>query len=299
MMHNKTLSQCLPQPARIKDYLLVMKPGIVLGNLITVAGGVLLASRGNVLWSVLWAAMAGVACVVASGCVLNNCIDRDIDSHMERTRKRAIASGRIAPWTAFIYAAVLVLIGLSALYAFTTPAATFGAGAGLFIYVCAYSLYFKRHSVHGTVIGSFSGAMPPVIGYCAVSGQVDAAALTLFAMFSLWQMPHSYAIAIFRQGDYERAQLPVVPLVNGVRNAKWQIVIYIALFSFAASMLTLLGYTGKGYLAAVFTVALAWLYRAVKGFSAQDDKAWARGVFGQSILVVLVISIMMSVDWVA
>lgn len=296
MSYNKaTLS--LQRPAHIKSYLQITKPGIIFGNLVSVMGGALLAAQGHVQLGVLLATLLGVACVIACGCVLNNYIDRDIDSRMERTRNRALVRGEITPRAALVYASVLGVVGLVLLYTQTTRLAAVCAVLGLLIYVGAYSLYFKRHSVHGTFIGSFSGAFPPVIGYCAVSGQFDLAAVILFVMFSLWQMPHSYAIAIFRQGDYARAQLPVLPLVRGITNAKWQIAIYIVLFTVAAALLSLLGYTGYAYLICVSVVGVIWFYLALKGFDVSDHKAWAKKVFAFSIMVVIVLSTGMALDY--
>lgn len=110
---------------------------------------------------------------------------------------------------------------------------------GFVVYVGVYSLYMKRHSVYGTLIGSLSGAAPPVIGYCAVTGDFDSGAAILLAIFSLWQMPHSYAIAIFRFKDYQAANIPVLPVVKGISVAKNHITLYIIAFAVATLMLTL------------------------------------------------------------
>lgn len=118
---------------------------------------------------------------------------------------------------------------------------------GFVVYVGVYSLYMKRHSVYGTLIGSLSGAAPPVIGYCAVTGDFDSGAAILLAIFSLWQMPHSYAIAIFRFKDYQAANIPVLPVVKGISVAKNHITLYIIAFAVATLMLTLGGYAGYKY----------------------------------------------------
>lgn len=169
----------------------------------------------------------GVSLVVASGCVFNNYIDRDIDKKMERTKNRVLVKGLIAPSVTSLMRPLWVLVGFALLYIAANPLAMWLAVMGFVVYVGVYSLYMKRHSVYGTLIGSLSGAAPPVIGYCAVTNEFDAGALILLAIFSLWQMPHSYAIAIFRFKDYQAANIPVLPVVKGISVAKNHITVYI------------------------------------------------------------------------
>lgn len=168
---------------------------------------------------------------------------------------------------------------------------------GFVVYVGVYSLYMKRHSVYGTLIGSLSGAAPPVIGYCAVTGEFDSGALILLAIFSLWQMPHSYAIAIFRFKDYQAANIPVLPVVKGISVAKNHITLYIIAFAIATLMLTLGGYAGYKYLIVAAAVSVWWLGMALRGYKVEDDKVWARKLFGFSIIAITALSVMMSVDF--
>ena len=168
---------------KLKRYLLVAKPGIILGNLIAVAGGYFLAARGSVDPMLLLATVIGLSLVVASGCVLNNCIDRDIDRHMERTRGRVTVTGQISLKAALAHGLVLGVAGFGLLWWWTNPLTTALAGFGYFVYVGLYSLWFKRRSHYGTLVGSLSGAMPPVVGYCAVSGQFDAGSTTTASSF--------------------------------------------------------------------------------------------------------------------
>lgn len=283
----------------LKKYLLVTKPGIIFGNLISVAGGFFLASRGRIDGELLVATLLGVALVIASGCVFNNVIDRDIDRLMERTRQRALVKGVISPPVALVYALGLGIAGFLLLYfGGNFLAALFGI-IGFVVYVGLYSLCLKRQSIHGTLVGSISGAVPPVIGYCAVTGVFDLGALLLLLIFSMWQMPHSFAIGIFRYQDYKAAGIPVLPVARDLRSAKRQIVVYIVIFAVVALMLSVAGYTGYGYFAVAFGMSLYWLYLAVKGFDATDDIRWARRVFGFSILIVTALSVMMAIDYQA
>jgi protoheme IX farnesyltransferase len=281
----------------LKHFIQITKPGIIFGNVLSVAGGFFLASKGHVDFGLFLIAMIGTSLVVASGCVFNNCIDRDIDLKMERTKNRVLVQGLVSLKLALAYATVLGVVGVGLLYYKANPLAALFAVIGFVIYVGFYSLYLKRKSVHGTLVGSLSGAMPPVIGYVAVSNSFDLAALTLLVMFSLWQMPHSYAIAIFRFNDYLAASIPVLPVKRGIRVAKRHILIYILAFVLATLMLTFGGYAGLNYLAVAAAMGMYWLYMAWTGYKAKDDTVWARKLFVFSIFTITALSVAMSLDF--
>ena len=281
----------------LKHFIQITKPGIIFGNVLSVAGGFFLASKGHVDFALFLVAMIGTSLVVASGCVFNNCIDRDIDLKMERTKNRVLVQGLVSLKLALVYATVLGVVGVGLLYFKANPLAALCAVIGFVIYVGFYSLYLKRKSVHGTLVGSLSGAMPPVIGYVAVSNSFDLAALTLLVMFSLWQMPHSYAIAIFRFNDYLAASIPVLPVKRGIRVAKLHILIYILAFLVATLMLTFCGAAGLNYLAVAAAMGMYWLYMAWSGYKAKDDTVWARTLFVFSIFTITALSVAMSLDF--
>jgi protoheme IX farnesyltransferase len=281
----------------LKHFIQITKPGIIFGNVLSVAGGFFLASKGHVDIGLFLAAVIGTSLVVASGCVFNNCIDRDIDVKMERTKNRVLVQGLVSVQLALIYATVLGVVGVGLLYTMANPLAALFAVIGFVIYVGFYSLYLKRRSVHGTLVGSLSGAMPPVIGYVVVSNTFDLAALTLLVMFSLWQMPHSYAIAIFRFNDYRAASIPVLPVKRGILVAKRHILIYILAFLLATLMLTFGGYAGLNYLAVAAAMGMYWLYMAWTGYKAKDDTVWARKLFVFSIFTITALSVAMSLDF--
>ncbi|PIT57448.1 heme o synthase [Snodgrassella alvi] len=284
----------------IKPYLQVTKPGIIVGNLISVVGGFLLSAKGSINGYLLILTLLGVSLVVASGCAFNNLIDRDIDPKMERTKNRVLARGLASARVTFALATILGIAGFAVLYFGANPLAMWLSVMGFVVYVGIYSLYMKRHSVYGTLIGSLSGAAPPVIGYCAVSNNFDAGALILLAIFSLWQMPHSYAIAIYRFKDYQAANIPVLPVVKGIAVAKHHITFYIIAFMFATLMLSIGGYAGYKYLIVAAAVSMWWLCMALSGYKAQNnDRIWARKLFVFSIIAITTLSIMMSVDFMA
>jgi protoheme IX farnesyltransferase len=280
----------------IKKYILVTKPGIIFGNMVTAAGGFLLASKGRIDIVALLLTIFGISLIVASGCVFNNCIDRNMDRKMARTRYRVLAQGLMSPKVAVFYASVLGTAGIILLRVSTNMLSTGIVLIGFVIYVLVYSLYLKRNSVYSTLIGSLAGATPPLSGYCAVSNQFDTGAIILLLIFSLWQIPHSYAIAIFRFDDYTAAEIPVLPVKQGMAAAKKHILGYMLAFIGATLMLTFGGYTGYIYLAVVVVMGLFWLYMAWSGYKTSDDRVWAKKLFVFSILSITVLSIMMAID---
>jgi heme o synthase len=281
----------------IKQYLLVTKPGIIFGNLVSVIGGFFLASKGSLDLPLFLATITGVSLVIASGCAFNNYIDQDIDRIMERTKNRVLVQGLISPKVTLIYATVLGLVGIALLDIAANRLAALLAIMGFVVYVGLYSLWLKRKSVYGTLIGSLSGAAPPVIGYCAVTNQFDMAALILLLIFSLWQMPHSYAIAIFRFKDYQSASIPVLPVKYGISVTKNHIFRYILAFTVATLMLTLSGYAGYSYFVVAALISAGWLAMALAGFKTTDDKVWAKKLFIFSIVAITTLSVMMSIDF--
>lgn len=281
---------------RIKRFISITKPGIIFGNLITVAGGFGLAAAGNFNLGLFVATLVGISLIIAAGCVFNNIIDHDIDALMERTKNRVLVKREILPEVAAFYGVALVLAGIFCLLHWTNYLTLAIALTGLFFYVVVYSLGFKRKSIYGTLIGSISGAIPPVVGYCAVRNQFDLGAVLLFCILSIWQMPHSYAIAIFRFNDYSQAGIPVLPVKKGVPVAKISMLLYVIVFTGLASSLTFCGYTGYYYLVVALLTGLWWIYLAVRGFTASDNIAWARKMFGFSIIAVMLLSVMMALD---
>jgi heme o synthase len=267
------------------NYYLITKPGIVLGNLFTLAAGFLLASKGTInIWLFL-ATLLGLAFIMASACIFNNYIDRKVDKKMERTKNRALVREVISVRQAIIFAAILGFIGFIILFIFTNLLTVFIAAIGFFVYVILYSLW-KCQTIYGTAIGSIAGAVPPVVGYCAVSNQFDIGAFILFAMMVLWQMPHFFSIALLHLEDYSKAKIPVLPVIKGVFRTKIHMALYIPAFIAAAMMLTFFNYTGYVYLFATASAGLVWFWLSLSGFSQEDDQRWGRQMFLVSLVMI-------------
>lgn len=284
--------------ALIYSYYKLAKPGIVYGNSLAVAAGFLLASRADIDVGLLLATLLGIGLIMASGCVFNNYIDRDIDALMERTKRRALVTGEIPPFSALVYATILGTLGLLVLMWFTNLVTVLIAFFGLWTYVVLYSLISKRRSVHATLIGAIAGAIPPVVGYCAVSNTLDMGAIILFFILLIWQFPHAYAIAMYRYDDYAAASIPVLPIKEGAENGKLHMVLYIIAFMFSTQMLTYFNYTGLLYAGVMFTLSALWLGLAVRGFSSQDDAAWGKLMFHSSLFILVSWCLLIAIDTV-
>ncbi len=277
------------------NYYLLTKPGIILGNLFTVFAGFMLASSGFIYFGLFSATLLGLAFIMASACVFNNYIDRKVDQKMARTKNRPLAKGLISSRNAIFFASVLGLIGTAILFQYTNGLTVFVAGFGFFVYVILYSLW-KCRTIYGTAIGSISGAVPPVVGYCAVSNQFDSGAAILFAILVLWQMPHFFSIAMYRFDDYKAAAIPVLPVTKGMRKTKKHMVVYILGFIASVGMLTLFGYTGYIYLTVATLLGLAWLWLCLKGFKSEDDQLWARHMFRLSLIIITILCLVIPFD---
>lgn len=277
------------------NYYLLTKPGIILGNLLTVAAGFILGSRGNVDLILFLETLLGIGLIIASACVFNNYIDRAADKKMERTKHRARMMELITVPRALFFATFLGFSGILMLMIFTNLLTVAVAGIGFFVYVFLYS-FWKGRTVYGTAIGSIAGAVPPVVGYCSASGQFDAAAAILFVMLVLWQMPHFFSIALLHFEDYKKAGIPVLPIAKGIYRTKVHMVLYISLFIPMAMMLTLMGYTGYLFLIVTGLLGCAWLALGIKGFQCDDDVVWGKQMFRLSLLLIVALCVAIPFD---
>jgi len=280
----------------IKTYYSLTKPGVLYGNALTAAAGFLLASKGNIDFWLFIALCVGSTLIIASACVLNNYLDQDIDSKMARTKKRALVQGEIKGRNAVIFSIVLGLVGVAILLAWTNLLVVLIGIGGFIVYVVLYGMLSKRLSIHGTLVGSVSGAAPILAGYCAVTGTVDVGAILVFLILFLWQMPEFYSIAVYRQKEYAAAGVPVMSVVKGIKNTKIQIFIYTVLFVIATLLLPVFGITGYPYLIVMVVLGVYWIWLGLKGLSARDSDAWARKMFRFSLIILLVFCGLISVD---
>lgn len=270
-----------------RSYLQLLKPGITLSNTLSgIAGFFLAASLVGFQWVALVGIVLGLAGVIASACVVNNVLDRNIDKRMKRTAKRDVANGTIPIRYALLYALLLGGIGFTALI-FLTNALTVCLGIIAYLWYVGIYGFAKRTTAYSTVIGGVAGALPPVAGYTALTNQIDLAAVVLFLILFFWQLPHFYAIAIFRKDDYAKAKLPVWSVRYGMQSTKVQIFASVLFYAVAAALLALFGYTGAVYLVISSLLSAYWIYTGIRYYTTLDNVKWARKMFGVSLLVLL------------
>lgn len=277
------------------NYYLITKPGIVLGNLLTVAAGFLLASKGEIYFGLFLATLLGLGLIMASACVFNNYIDRPLDKKMERTKNRPLVTGLISGKNALVFASALGLLGGLVLWLFTNLLTVGIAALGFFVYVVLYSMW-KSKTVYGTAIGAVAGATPPLVGYTAVTNHFDAGALILFLMLVLWQMPHFFSIALYRLDDYTKAGIPVLPIEKGIERTKIHMVLYIIAFIFSAAALTYWNYAGYLYLTVALAFGTMWLALCFKGFDCKNEHLWAKQMFQLSLVLITAICLVIPFD---
>lgn len=283
---------------KAKLYYSLTKPGVLYGNVLTGLAGFLLASQGKVDWLLFLALTVGMTMVIASACVINNFLDQDIDAKMARTKKRALVRDEIPGRNAVIFSVLLGVIGMAVLILWTNWLVVAVGLVGFIDYVVLYGMLSKRLSIHGTLVGSISGAAPILAGYLAASGAVDAGAIIVFLILFLWQMPEFYSIAVYRQKEYAAAGVPVMSVVKGKTNTIIQIFVYTVLFVVSLALLTVYDVTGWMYLIVMMVLGLYWLWLGYKGLrvSEEEQDAWAKKMFHFSLVILLAFCFMVSVD---
>ena len=209
----------------VRDYVLLTKPRIVVLLLITGFAAMWVAAGGPPPPGVTVVTMVGLAMSCGAANAINMWYDRDIDAIMTRTQRRPLPAGRLTPAQALRFGVVTGVLSFLVLLTVNLLTALL-ATAGLLFYVLVYTMWLKRSTVHNIVIGGAAGAAPPLVGWAAVTGRLDWAALVMFLVVFVWTPPHFWALALFRGEDYERAGVPMLPVVRGERAAKWQILFY-------------------------------------------------------------------------
>lgn len=267
-----------------QDLLAVVKIGIVNSNLITTFTGLWLALHfmGEGFLDnlhIVFFTLFGSAFIIAGSCSLNNYIDRDIDHLMERTKSRPTVTGRMEPKRVLWLGIFLVIIGTLSLLMTTVTAAIIGL-IGVFTYVFLYTMWSKRNNTLNTVIGSISGAVPPVIGWTAVDSSFHIVPLVLFLLMFIWQPPHFLALAMKRTEEYRAAGIPMLPVVHGFGITKRQMVVWVACLLPLPFYLFSLGIP---FLVIATLLNIGWLALGLAGFKMKDDLKWAKWMFVYSL----------------
>lgn len=247
-----------------RDYLELTKPRVVALMIITSAIGMLLSTPGAIPWSVLLLGNLGIALCAGSAAAINHVVDRRIDIHMARTQRRPLAQGRVHPLHALLFALVLGVAGMAILLLWINALTAWLTLGSLLGYAVIYTSFLKRATPQNIVIGGLAGAAPPLLGWTAVTGRVDAEALLLVLIIFAWTPPHFWALAIHRKAEYAKVDIPMLPVTHGEQYTKLHILLYTFIL-FAVSLLPyVIHMSGPLYLIAAIALGLRFI-----------DWAWA------------------------
>jgi protoheme IX farnesyltransferase len=280
---------------RFDDYYELTKPRIIYLLLITTFAAMMMAARGVPnLALVFWTLLGGALSSASAGAI--NCVwDRDIDRLMNRTKLRPVARGAISARDALIFAAVAQTVGFAALWIFANPLAAWLSLAGNFYYVVIYTMWLKRTTPLNIVIGGAAGAIPPLVGWAAVTGHLGSPAFALFAVIFLWTPPHFWALALMTNIDYDKAGIPMLPNVKGVARTKREIVIYSLILAGVSVAFFPLHVLGPCYGGCALILGGVFVWDAVR-VAGDPTKRYARVLFKYSLLYLALMCVAMIAD---
>lgn len=276
-------------------YLEMCKPRVVMLMLLTAIVGMCLASPAMVPWQALLFGTLGIALAAGSAAVLNHLIDRKIDGLMRRTENRPLPQGQITVQNALIFAILLGICGLVVLLFFVNTLTTILTFATLLGYGIIYTVFLKHATPQNIVIGGLAGAMPPLLGWTAVTSQIDPHSLLLVLIIFTWTPPHFWALAIYRYKEYEKAGIPMLPITHGIAYTQLQIFLYTLLMSITTILPFLTGLSGLIYLVGALLLDAGFIYWATLLLIKKDDKT-ALKTFIFSIYYLMGLFIVLLVD---
>ena len=290
--------KALPQrsaAAVARDYVALTKPRVVVLLEVTAVAAMVMAARGLPAWNLLIATVTGGWLAAAGANAINCWFDRDIDAAMGRTRSRPLPAGRIDPAHALWFGTVLAAAAFLLLSTAVNMLAASLTMAAFLFYVLVYTMWLKRSSMQNIVIGGAAGAIPPLVGWAAVTGHLDLTAVFLFAVIFYWTPPHFWALALLVRTDYTRAAVPMLPVIAGDRQTRRQIVLYTIILVLVTVLPVLTRAFGAVYIAGATildAVLLADAIRVVHDPSARS----ARRLFYHSMLYLALLFAVMALD---
>jgi heme o synthase len=279
----------------IGAYINLMKPHVTTLLLAITALTMVMAERGMPPPLLMLATLIGGLFSAGSANSINCYIDRDIDGIMGRTMRRAVPAGRVPPRHALVFGIVLAVLSFVELTLFVNLLSAALAFSGIIFYVFVYTGYLKRSTVQNIVIGGAAGSVPPLVGWAAVTNSVPLAAFLLFAVIFFWTPPHFWALALLIQRDYERAGVPMLPVVLGEQETRKQIFLYTLLLVGVTLLLFVSGTMGYLYLAAALSLGAVMIYMAFRLLRG-DSKQWANRLFWFSNSYLALLFAVMAVD---
>ncbi len=290
-----TLTSINTLRANWKDYLALCKPKVVILMLITALVGAFIATPGWPNIGQLLIAVIGIGACAASGATINNMIDHQLDAKMARTRHRATASGIVSPVQALAFALALAVSGMLLLWFLVNPLTAWLTLFALIGYAVIYTLFLKRATPQNITIGGLAGAMPPLLGWTAVTGQVDPNALLLVLIIFAWTPPHFWALALHKKDEYAKADVPMLPVTHGDAFTRIQIALYSLLLLGCTLLPFVTGMSGLIYLSGILILNSRQFYLLWKLFDKKNTQAPYR-LFKFSILYLLWLFLLILVD---
>tara|TARA_B100000767_G_scaffold273181_1_gene302632 strand:+ start:1400 stop:2293 length:894 start_codon:yes stop_codon:yes gene_type:complete len=290
-------SKAATAPMRInwRDYYEMCKPNVVLLMILTSLVGMFLAVPGMVPWPVLIWGNLGIAMAAGASAAVNHVIDRRIDGQMGRTHNRPVAKGKVKPLHAIIFAAILAVVGLGILYLLVNPMTAWLTLASSIGYAFIYTGYLKRATPQNIVIGGLAGAMPPLLGWVAVTGTIDPNALLLVLIIYAWTPPHFWALAIHKRDEYAKVEIPMLPVTHGLEFTGLQILLYTVLLIISTMLPYVVGMSGFIYLVGVTLLNIRFLYWALRLYRGAYEQA-AMKTFWYSIIYLMLLFVLLLVD---
>ena len=274
--------------SRFHEYLELTKPRVVALLVFCAVIGMFLAVPGIPPWRALVFGTLGIWMASGSAAAFNHLIDQRIDKLMARTAHRPLATGQLKPKQVLTFALALGAVSMLILVFLVNPLTALLTFGGLIGYAVIYTAYLKRATPQNIVIGGLAGAIPPVLGWTAVTGALHPFALQLCLIIFVWTPPHFWALAIFRRDDYSRAQVPMLPVTHGVVFTRWHVLFYTILLVLVTLLPALTGYSGMVYLGGAVVLGGGFLYYAVRLLNPPDE-FFAMKVFNYSIVYLMVL----------
>ena len=278
-----------------RDYLELTKPRVVMLLMLTAIVGMFMATPGMVPLDVLILGSMGMAFAMAAAAAVNHVVDQRIDSIMARTENRPVARGKISPYRAIVFAAALSVASMFILSFFINTLTAFLTLFGIVGYAFIYTMYLKRATPQNIVIGGLAGAIPPLLGWTAVTNSVDPHALLLVLIVFVWTPPHFWALAIHRRDDYAKAGIPMLPVTHGIEYTKSAVLHYTILMALCTLLPYLTGMSGVIYLTLTLVLNAIFLYYAVR-LKFAPTPGIAMKTFGFSIVYLMCLFIVLLVD---
>lgn len=278
-----------------RDFYEMCKPRVVMLMILTSLVGMFLAVPGMVPMDVLILGNLGIALVASSGAVVNHLIDRKIDVVMKRTHNRPIPQGRVDPRQAAIFAVAIGLVGMAILLFWVNPLSAWLTLASFIGYAFIYTGYLKHATPQNIVIGGLSGAMPPLLGWAAVTGTIEADALILVLIIFAWTPPHFWALAIHRKDEYAKSGVPMLPVTHGEHVTKIHIIVYTVMLVIVSAFPYFSGMSGLLYLVSAMALGAGFMVWSVK-LMVRPGPSTAMDTFKYSIVYLALLFVALVVD---